>query len=96
MQGFATQRGNIEAFRIIRLSDNWARPRSDFSGIIQQPTRGLIGPLDKGCLVPAADVREVIRLHDEPDTFYGIEVGRIRRKRGGFEEVPLEVLALMS
>ena len=55
----------------------------------------MIGPLDQGSFVPAVDVREVLGLHDEPDSFYRIEVGRIGRKIKRFEEMPVETLPFM-
>ena len=52
----------------------------------------MVGPLNEGSFVPAVDIREVLGLHDEPDSLDGVEVGRIRRKMDGLEEVPVEAL----
>jgi hypothetical protein len=52
----------------------------------------MIDLLYQSCLVPAVEVGKVLSFHDEPYPFYGIEVGRIRRKIEGFEEVPVEAL----
>ena len=41
------------------------------------------------------DVRKVVRLHEEPDSLYGIEVGRIGGERERLKEMPVEFFAFM-
>lgn len=50
----------------------------------------MIGFFHQGGLVPAVDIGEVLGLHDEPYSFYGVEVGRIGRKIDRFEEMPVQ------
>jgi hypothetical protein len=55
----------------------------------------MVGLLNEGGFVPATYVREVLRVHNQPDAFYGIEVRGIRREIERFEEVPIKTLPFM-
>ena len=55
----------------------------------------MISPLYQGSGILAVNVRKVLSLHNEPDSFYRIEVGRIWGKIEGLEEMPVEALPFM-
>jgi hypothetical protein len=52
----------------------------------------MIGPLNQCGSVSTVDVGKGFSLHDEPDSFDGIEIRRIGREVEGLEEMPIELL----
>ena len=67
----------------------------NFLWVVHEVAEGQIGSFFERGFVPAMDVRKVLRLHEQPDSFYGIEVRRIGGKIERFEETPLELLSFM-
>lgn len=55
----------------------------------------MISPLDESSLRSTVEVAKIVGLHDEPDSFDGVEVRRIGREIQRFKEMPVETLPLM-
>ncbi len=55
----------------------------------------MISRFDERSFVLTVDIGKVLRLHNEPDSFDRIEVGRVGRKIDRLEEMPIETLPFM-
>ena len=82
-------------YRSAKLSNDWSRRGSNFLRVIHEVAESYVGSFYERNLVPAMDVREMVRLHEEPDSLYGIEVGRIGGKIERLKEMPVEFFAFM-